>query len=116
MEHAKFADAVEERPGAGWRRVGLVGSEPLSIDWFEKPSGHVSERHHHAHVQAFVVLSGRLTLHTDTDAVELGPLDAAWTVPDEPHWSENPGEEPTTGLNVFAPGRAFPYWTSPGHD
>ena len=111
MEHVRFDAATEEAPAAGWHRAGLVAAEALSVDWFEKPPGHVSDRHHHEHVQGFVVLSGRFVLHTDDGAVELGPLDAAWTEADEPHWSENPGDEPTTGLNVFAPGRAFPYWT-----
>lgn len=50
-------------------------------------------------------------LHTERESVTLGPYDTAWVDGGEAHWSENPGSEPATGLNIFAPGREFPYWS-----
>ncbi|MEM4780880.1 MAG: cupin domain-containing protein [Halalkalicoccus sp.] len=111
MEYVRFADATEERPEAGWRRAGLMSTGAVSVDWFEKPPGHVSERHSHRNEQVFVVLEGEFVLHTDEGSVTLGRYDAARVDSDEPHWSENPGPEPTVGINVFAPGREFPYWS-----
>lgn len=111
MEFTRFDDAAVERPAEGWRRAGLVASDALSVDWFEKPPGHVSERHSHEHEQVFVVISGTFVLHTDDESVTLGPRDTARVDSWEEHYSENPSDEPCTGLNIFAPGREFPYWT-----
>jgi quercetin dioxygenase-like cupin family protein len=111
MEFTRFDEAAVEEPGEGWRRAGLLGSEALSVDWFEKPPGHVSERHSHEHEQVFVVLRGTLVLHIDDESVTLRPRDAARVEPWEDHYTENPTEESCTGLNAFAPEREFPYWT-----
>ncbi|MDL5362922.1 cupin domain-containing protein [Halalkalicoccus sp. NIPERK01] len=111
MEYVRFGEANEERPADGWRRAGLVSKEAVSVDWFEKPPGHVSDRHSHENEQVFVVLDGEFVLYTDGESVTLGRYDTAWVDAGEPHWSENPGTEPTVGLNVFAPGRRFPYWS-----
>lgn len=111
MEYVRFDDAEEENPAEGWRRAGLVSRDAVSVDWFEKPPGHVSEKHSHDHEQIFVVLEGTVVLHTERESVTLGRYDTAWVDGGEAHWSENPGSEPATGLNIFAPGREFPYWS-----
>jgi mannose-6-phosphate isomerase-like protein (cupin superfamily) len=111
MEYVAFDDAAVEEPGDGWQRAGLASSDAVSVDWFRKPPGHVSEQHNHEHEQIFVVLDGEFVLHTAEDSVRLGPNDTARVDPWEEHYSENSGERPCTGLNVFAPGREFPYWS-----
>ncbi|XVH33231.1 cupin domain-containing protein (plasmid) [Haloferacaceae archaeon DSL9] len=111
MEYIRFAEAEEETPAEGWRRVGLVGSDAVSVDWFQKPPKHVSEMHSHEHEQIFVVLDGEFILHTPEASVALGQYDTARVDSWEEHCSENPGEKPTIGLNIFAPGRTFPYWS-----
>lgn len=111
MKYIRFDDADVEHPSEGWRRAGLMSREAVSVDWFEKPPGHRSEKHSHENEQIFVIIEGTFVLHTERESVTLGPYDAAWVDAGEKHWSENPGPEPTIGLNVFAPGRAFPYWS-----
>lgn len=110
MKHVTFDDAEIEEPEDGWKRAGLVSSESVSVDWFQKPPGHVSDRHTHENEQIFVVLDGEFILHTEDDSLRLSKNDTAWVDTRETHYSENPGEVPTIGLNIFAPGREFPYW------
>lgn len=111
MKYVRFDDAEVENPSDGWRRAGLMSRDSVSVDWFEKPPGHTSEKHSHENEQVFVVLKGTLVLHTKRASVTLTPFDTAWVDSWEEHWSENPTSEPTIGLNIFAPGRAFPYWS-----
>jgi quercetin dioxygenase-like cupin family protein len=111
MKYVRFDDAETENPSPGWRRAGLMSREAVSVDWFEKPPGHISKKHSHENEQIFVILEGTFVLHTDHESVTLKPFDTAWVDSGEKHWSENPGTEPTTGLNIFAPGREFPYWS-----
>lgn len=110
MEYLRFEDAAVEEPGAGWKRAGLLNSGRLSVDWFQKPPGHSSESHNHENEQMFVILEGEFILHTDDESVRLTANDTAWVDSWEIHYSENPGETPCSGLNIFAPGREFPYW------
>lgn len=110
MKSILFEEAASETPAGGWRRVGLCSSDAVSVDWFRKPAGHVSEMHAHENEQIFVILEGEFILHTEIESVRLGRYDSAWVDANEPHYSENPTASPTIGLNVFAPGREFPYW------
>lgn len=110
MRYVQFEDAEIESPAEGWRRAGLSSSESVSVDWFQKPAGHVSELHGHPNEQIFVILDGEFILYTEEESVQLGRFDSAWVDANERHYSENPGETPTIGLNIFSPGREFPYW------
>jgi quercetin dioxygenase-like cupin family protein len=59
-----------------------------------------------------LVLDGELTLHSeDGESVTLGQYDSARIEPWETHSVENTGDEPAVGLDVFAPGRSFDFWT-----
>ena len=111
MKYIRFEQAQVEHPAPGWSRAGLASLEEVSVDWFVKPAGHISEKHSHENIQVFVILEGAFILHTEQESVTLQAMDVAWVDPWELHWSENPGKEPTRGLNIFSPGRAFPYWT-----
>lgn len=111
MEHVSFADAPTYEPEDGWRRVSLAGSDSFTFEWFEKPPGHASPLHHHENEQVCVCLAGELTVETESESAALGRFDSVYLEPDEPHLVENTGSERAIGLDVFAPGRGFEYWT-----
>ncbi|WP_436348751.1 cupin domain-containing protein [Natronorubrum sp. FCH18a] len=112
MEVVQFDNAESYEPEKGWRRVSLAGSDEFSFEWFEKPPGHASPMHNHENEQVCIVLQGELTLHSeDGESVTLEQYDSAWLGPWEEHAVENEGDELAVGLDVFAPGRSFDYWT-----
>ena len=123
MKPVSFDDAESYEPDAGWRRVSLAGSEQFSFEWFEKPPGHSSPLHHHENEQVCVCLQGELTVtvehegtesedDTESDAVTLHQHDSVLLESNEPHRVENTGDERAVGLDVFAPGRSFDFWTA----
>ena len=116
MEPVEFDDAAAYEPDEGWRRVSLAGSERFSFEWFEKPPGHSSPMHDHENEQVCLVLRGELVVHTEDDSVRLGEYDSVLLDANEPHRVENPGEELTVGLDAFAPGRSFDFWTDRADD
>ncbi|WP_251329728.1 cupin domain-containing protein [Haloplanus pelagicus] len=112
MEVVDHDDAETYEPDEGWERRALAGSEQFSFEWFTKPPGHASPMHDHENEQVCIVLEGELTLHAeDGSSVTLGPYDSAWLEPWESHAVENTGDEMAVGLDVFAPGRSFDFWT-----
>jgi quercetin dioxygenase-like cupin family protein len=106
-----FADAESYEPEEGWRRVSMAGSDRFSFEWFEKPPGHSSPLHDHENEQVCVCLEGELTVATETDEVTLGQFDSVFLDAGEPHRVENTGDETAVGIDVFAPGRSFDFWT-----
>ena len=114
MKPVRFDDAETYEPDEGWRRVSLAGSDQFSFEWFEKPPGHSSPLHHHENEQVCVCLAGELTVTSGDDesaSVTLSQHDSVLLEPDEPHRVENTGETTAVGLDVFAPGRSFDFWT-----
>ena len=112
MRVQKFDSAETYEPEEDWRRVALAGSDKFSFEWFEKPPGHTSPMHDHENEQVCIVLEGELTLHSeDADSVTLGEYDSAWLESYETHAVENTGDKTAVGLDVFAPGRSFDFWT-----
>lgn len=111
MEAVDFTDADTYEPEAGWRRVALAGSDAFSFEWFEKPPGHSSPMHSHANEQVCVCLDGELTVETPDSMATLGRFDSVYLAGEESHRVENTGEDRALGLDVFAPGRSFEYWT-----
>jgi quercetin dioxygenase-like cupin family protein len=111
MKPVDFDDAETYEPEEGWRRVALAGSDQFSFEWFEKPPGHSSPMHDHENEQVCVCLSGELTVETEDDDIRLGTFDSVLLESNEPHRVENTGEETAVGLDVFAPGRSFDFWT-----
>jgi quercetin dioxygenase-like cupin family protein len=120
-----FDDAESYEPDEGWRRVSLAGSDQFSFEWFEKPPGHSSPLHDHENEQVCVCLQGELTVtvahdpdhdHGDgegaaTESVTLHEHDSVLLESGEPHRVENTGDDRAVGLDVFAPGRSFDFWT-----
>lgn len=89
----------------------MAGSDRVSLEWFEKPPGHSSPMHDHENEQVCVCLQGALTVVTADDEVTLGRHDSVLLASNESHRVANTGEELAVGLNVFAPGRSFDFWT-----
>jgi quercetin dioxygenase-like cupin family protein len=106
-----FDDAETYEPEAGWRRVSMAGSDEFSFEWFEKPPGHSSPMHDHENEQVCVCLQGELTVETEDDAVTLERYDSVFLEAWEAHRVENTGDDVAVGLDVFAPGRSFDFWT-----
>ena len=111
MEPVDFDEAETYEPEDGWRRVSMAGSDAFTFEWFEKPSGHSSPMHDHENEQVCLCLEGELTLYTEDDEVTLGPYDSVWLDAWEPHRVANESDERAVGLDVFAPGRGFDFWT-----
>jgi quercetin dioxygenase-like cupin family protein len=112
MEIVRHEEAESYEPDEGWRRVSLAGSELFSFEWFEKPPGHSSPMHDHENEQVCMVLEGELTLHRESgESMTLGRYDSAWIESWESHAVENEGVTTAIGLDVFAPGRSFDFWT-----
>lgn len=111
MKLVKFKEAERYEPEPDWKRVALAGSEQFSFEWFQKAPGHSSPMHHHENEQVCICLEGELVVHTETDKVVLKPYDSVLLEADEPHRVENRGTEMAIGLDVFAPGRSFDFWT-----
>jgi quercetin dioxygenase-like cupin family protein len=89
----------------------MAGSDRCTVEWFEKPSGHSSPMHDHENEQICLVLQGELTVVTADDAVTLGRHDSVHLDGGETHRVENTGGSRAVGLDIFAPGRSFDFWT-----
>ena len=111
MKSVDFDEAETYEPDEGWRRVSLAGSDQFSFEWFEKPPGHSSPMHDHENEQVCLCLEGELTVTTEDDEVTLHEYDSVLFESDETHRVENTGNETAIGLDVFAPGRSFDFWT-----
>jgi len=111
MDHVPFDEAETYEPEAGWQRVALAGSNKYTFEWFEKPPGHSSPMHEHENEQVCICLEGELMLHTESDTVTLEQYDSVHLDGWESHRVENVSEERAVGLDVFAPGRGFDFWT-----
>ena len=111
MRPVPFDEAESYEPEDGWRRVSMAGSDRFSFEWFEKPPGHSSPMHDPENEQVCVCLDGELTVVTEEDEVTLAANDSVFLESNEAHRIENTGEGTAIGLDVFAPGRSFDFWT-----
>ncbi|ELY56043.1 cupin [Natronococcus amylolyticus DSM 10524] len=111
MKPVEFDEAETYEPDEGWRRVSMAGSDEFSFEWFEKPPGHSSPMHDHENEQVCLCLEGELTVATEDNEVMLEQYDSVWLDAWESHKVENTGDERAVGLDVFAPGRSFDFWT-----
>ncbi|GAD53873.1 possible pectin degradation protein [Halarchaeum acidiphilum MH1-52-1] len=111
MKPVRFDEAETYEPEEGWCRVAMAGSDQFSFEWFEKPPGHSSPMHDHENEQVCLCLEGELTVATEDDKVTLQPNDSVLLESNETHRVENTGNERAVGLDVFAPGRSFDFWT-----
>jgi quercetin dioxygenase-like cupin family protein len=111
--HIEKAETCE--PDPGWKRASLCSGSDVSVEHFVKPSGHASPLHHHGAAQVCIVTEGRMKVRCGSgEEAILGPGDAAYFAPNEPHSVENARDEPSTGIDVFVPGRSFDFWLRRG--
>lgn len=111
MQYQSYEGAETYEPDEGWKRVSMAGSDQFSFEWFQKPPGHTSPFHDHQNEQVCICLQGELLVETESDEVTLEQYDSVWLDSWESHRVENPGDEMAHGLDVFAPGRSFDFWT-----
>ena len=111
MKVIAFDKAERYEPEPDWKRVSLCSEPGVSIEYFVKPPGHASPVHQHPQEQVTIVVQGKMIAISDKgEEVELGPFDAAFFPGDEPHAIKNALDEPSVGIDVFAPGRSFDFW------
>jgi quercetin dioxygenase-like cupin family protein len=111
MKIVRFATAETYEPEKDWKRVSLCAQADISLEHFVKPPRHASPRHAHPNAQVLVVLDGCLTVSTDADGeLTLEKGDAVYIPGGEPHVVTNALDVPSTGLDIFVPGRSFDFW------
>ncbi|NIO27717.1 MAG: cupin domain-containing protein [Candidatus Latescibacteria bacterium] len=111
MKVVRFGKAESYEPEKHWKRSSLCSEDDISVEHFIKPAGHASPRHEHPNVQVLVVLEGKLSIITDNDGEQvLDEGDAAYIAGGEAHIVKNPLDRPSSGLDIFVPGRPFDFW------
>ena len=89
----------------------LAGGERMSVQYFDIEPDAVVGDHSHEHEQAGYLIGGTLvfTVEGEEHSVE---ADDSYVIPVEAvHAAENPGDEPTVGIELFSPPRPNPPWT-----
>ncbi|MEU3271313.1 cupin domain-containing protein [Saccharomonospora sp. NPDC006951] len=97
MTLATYADApVFSNAGFVFRSLAVPsrGSAELAVWSLEAGPGATSELHTVDREEVFVLHEGRVIVEVDGDAHELGPGDAAMSVPGRPLRLRNPGAQP----------------------
>ena len=110
MNIIRFKDGEQYEPEKDWKRVSLCAEANISIEHFVKPPLHASPRHNHENAQVLIVLEGKISIATDDDKQELGAGDTAYIPGGVPHIVTNALPEPSTGIDIFVPGRSFDFW------
>jgi len=111
MKLIKFSQAETYEPQPAWKRVSCCNEETISIEHFTKPPHHASPLHDHPAAQVLVVLEGRIAVETDEEGrLEAGPGDTLFIPGGQPHVVTNLNNSPSTGLDIFVPGRDFDFW------
>jgi quercetin dioxygenase-like cupin family protein len=107
----RMAQADRYEPEKDWQRRSLCSQEDISIEHFTKPARHASPHHAHPSAQVLVVLTGKIMIYTENDGeVLLEEGDTAYIPGDEAHTVANALNEPSSGLDIFIPGRSFDFW------
>lgn len=111
MKVIHFDEAESYEPHKDWKRVSLCNEAAVSVEYFVKPPRHASPLHHHPQQQVCIVIKGKMSARTgEGEPVILEEGDAAIFGPDEPHVVQNELDEPSVGIDIFAPGRSFDFW------
>ena len=67
--------------------------------------------HDHENEQVYLALQSKLTVITESTEVTLAPNDSVHRESWESHRIENRTDGLAVGIDVFAPGRSFDFWT-----
>lgn len=111
MKVIRFKSAERYEPEKDWKRLSLCAEKDISIEHFIKPPGHASPKHDHPNAQVLHVLTGRLSIITDEEGEEyLEPGDTVYIPGRQSHIIRNPLDRPSSGLDIFIPGRSFDFW------
>ena len=111
MKVIRISEAESYEPERDWKRLSLCSEREISIEHFVKPPGHASPLHEHPNAQVLVVLEGRLSVTTEEDGeVSAGAGDAVYIPGSQPHVVRNLLDRPSSGLDIFVPGRSFDFW------
>ncbi|HDJ32987.1 MAG TPA: cupin domain-containing protein [Bacteroidetes bacterium] len=111
MKVIRFKSAESYEPEKDWKRLSLCAEKDISIEHFIKPPGHASPKHDHPNAQVLHVLEGRLSIITDEEGEEfLEPGDTVYIPGRQSHIIRNPLDRPSSGLDIFVPGRSFDFW------
>ncbi|OGF67539.1 MAG: cupin [Candidatus Fischerbacteria bacterium RBG_13_37_8] len=111
MKVIVLKNAEKYEPEKNWLRASTCNETNVSLEYFVKPGRHASPMHHHPEEQVCVVIHGKMKV-INAEGVEaiLEPGDAAYFASNEPHLVENMLDEPSTGIDIFVPGRSFDFW------
>jgi len=111
MKIIRFKEAQSCEPEKDWKRLSLCDEKDISVEHFVKPPHHTSPFHRHPETQVLMVLKGKLTIINDRNKpFDLDECDSVSIAGNEPHRVVNPLDTPSTGLDIFVPGRSFDYW------
>lgn len=88
----------------------MAGENRVSVEYYEKPSGHTSPMHTHGNKQISIVIKGKMKAYSEEDEVELQEMDSVFFDENEPHRIENITKEKAVGIDIFVPGRSFDFW------
>ncbi len=111
MKVIHFNEAESYEPERDWKRVSLCNERNVSVEYFVKPPGHASPMHHHPQEQVTIVVKGRFKVFSGDGGEEvLEEGDAAFFSANEPHIVKNLLDEPSSGIDIFSPGRPFDFW------
>ena len=111
MKVIHLNDAEKYEPEKGWLRANICKESNISLEYFVKPPKHSSPIHDHTHEQVCVVIKGKMkVINGRGDEAILEPGDAVYFSANEKHSIQNMLEEPSTGIDIFVPGRSFDFW------
>ena len=111
MKVIHFNNAEIYEPEENWKRVSLCKEKDISVEHFVKPPKHASPSHQHPNAQVLVVLKGKISVVNEKGQEEtLNEGDAVFIPENETHIVKNMLDEPSTGIDIFVPGRSFDFW------
>lgn len=110
MERVGTTDRESNEVTDGVYLTQLAAGERMSLQYARVEPGAVVDEHSHENEQIGYVISGRITLITDDDEVELGPEDSYVVNADEPHAFANRGDETVVAVDLLSPPRGDPDW------
>jgi mannose-6-phosphate isomerase-like protein (cupin superfamily) len=92
----------------------LFGTTALKADRITYHPGDTAAAHYHRDCKHFFfVMEGRGVLHTDDEAIDLGPGDVVLVNENEVHWFENPTEAEFSFIELWVPAPSDTVWIKP---
>ncbi len=92
----------------------IFGTTALKADRITYHPGDTAAAHYHRDCKHFFfVMEGRGVLHTDDEAIDLGPGDVVLVNENEVHWFENPTEAEFSFIELWVPAPSDTVWIKP---